>query len=95
MLGCGISSPSFHLIHHPEQRPYLVISPLVQVDDTREPLLNPDDGRISEWWMTNVVGCVLGNIVAKSQGVRIDSLGVIVCGLNPRAFCKLTVWLVK
>ena len=67
MLDCGIPSPSFRLTHRPGQKPYLVISPLVQVDDTREPLLNPDDRQIGERWMTSVMGCVLGNIAAKSQ----------------------------
>ena len=58
----------FCLVHHPEQTLYLVMSDVVQVDDTRELLPNPVDGRIGEHWMSCVVGCSLDGIAAQSQG---------------------------
>ena len=57
----------FHLVHHPGQTPYLVISPLIQVDDIQEPFLDPVDRQIGECWMICVVGSSLGNIATKSE----------------------------
>ncbi|KAF8517635.1 hypothetical protein JB92DRAFT_3303961 [Gautieria morchelliformis] len=37
----------FRLVHHPPQKPYLVISDVVQVDDTRKPDPDPVDKRIA------------------------------------------------
>ncbi|KAF8476479.1 hypothetical protein JB92DRAFT_3134480 [Gautieria morchelliformis] len=58
----------FRLVHHPPQNPYLVISDVVQVEDTREPDPDPVDKRIGERWMTCVVGCSLAGLAAHSRG---------------------------
>ncbi|KAF8479987.1 hypothetical protein JB92DRAFT_1768443 [Gautieria morchelliformis] len=58
----------FRIVHHPPQNPYLVISDVVQVEDTREPDPDPVDKRIGERWMTCVVGCSLAGLAAHSRG---------------------------
>ncbi|KAF8520571.1 hypothetical protein JB92DRAFT_1903039 [Gautieria morchelliformis] len=58
----------FRIVHHPPQNPYLVISDVVQVDDTRKRDPDPVDKRIGERWMTCVVGCSLAGLAAHSRG---------------------------
>ncbi|KAF8505234.1 hypothetical protein JB92DRAFT_2965796 [Gautieria morchelliformis] len=58
----------FRIVQHPPQNPYLVISDVVQVDDTRKPDPDPVDRRIGERWMTCVVGCSLAGLAAPSRG---------------------------
>ncbi|KAF8479980.1 hypothetical protein JB92DRAFT_3041604, partial [Gautieria morchelliformis] len=57
----------FRIVHHPPQNPYLVISDVVQVEDTRKPDPDPVDQRIGERWMTCVVGCSLAGLAAHSR----------------------------
>ena len=41
---------------------------------------------------------ILGSLfesLLPSVGVKIDSLGVIACSINPKAMCKGVVWLAK
>jgi hypothetical protein len=59
----------FRLVRKPQTQPYLVISDVVQVDDTRVQFQNPADERIGQRWMTCIVGCCLGGIATASNGM--------------------------
>ena len=59
----------FRLVRGTSDKPYLVISDIIQVNDVREPAQDPADKRIGERWMACIVGCSPGGIAENSHGL--------------------------